>query len=865
MLPDEQAIMEANPDLHEYLAPHFSSLRMMHRIKDGGSNEELNHAAYDPPKELGDYILRREIARGGMGIVFEATNKTLNRKVALKVLPFAAVLNQKQIDRFHNEAQAAARMHHPNIVPIYSVGVDRGVNYYAMQFIEGRSLSEALDELRQQFQNGSTRPDRHDSIGKDVSTSPWLSGSAAGEAPVRIESDPSGDGAGKSYGDGDYFRQVARLGVEVAGALQHAHSLGIIHRDIKPSNLLVDQSGKAWVADFGLAHIPNDLSMTKTGDVLGTIRYMSPEQAAGSGFVDHRTDIYSLGITLYELITLKPAFSCDDSASFLRQIADVEPKRPKHINPAVPSDLENIVLKAISKDPSDRYVSSADLENDLKRFLDGHPTLAKRPSVLDRASKWARRHRRMVATAVIGLCMLTFGSGVATVLLVNEQSKTKAQYAKTLLEQKKTRASLEKAREIVDTLGVGIDEQLASIPGSEKVRYELLRQTQTYYDALLENSKDVSDEKGTLASESIKWDRSVVLNNAGKIAKQLGETDKALQAFREARELLESLPLSFEYQQELARCLNDEGLLLAGIGQIEIGKDRLDQALEIHTRLAKSLQSGETDLAVSEIASIQSDFACTQGNRAYLLNQLRDLQASRQAYEAAISWHRKSLGAGGNNFEGRRQLALSIHNLASSIHQDDQKQARKYCQEAIQIQKQLSHERPANTLLRRDLALSYRSLAGYGARERQWDQAMSHYKSAIEIQKRLVDVAPAVVEYQSDLAVSYNNLGEVQLRSTRKNGPAEALESFANAEQILRRLVRDVPDDVAYQSSLGGALYNKGEAQLIMDQKDQAIASWRAGLAHQKAAVLREPHVPQFREFLAIQTRRLSDLGEVVD
>ena len=869
-LPDEQAIMDANPDLHEYLAPHFSSLRMMHRIKDGGSNEEINHAAYEPPRELGDYVLRREIARGGMGIVFEATNKTLNRKVALKVLPFAAVLNQKQIDRFHNEAQAAARLHHPHIVPVYAVGVDRGVNYYAMQFIEGRSLSEALDELRNQFQNGSTRPenvvdrsaDPTQNAGKaggHLSTSPWLSGFRETQdrdsknAEHNPTAPPSGS-PGKSYGDDDYFRQVANLGVEVAGAMQHAHSLGIIHRDIKPSNLLVDQTGKTWVADFGLAHIPNDLWMTKTGDVLGTIRYMSPEQASGKGFVDHRTDIYSIGITLYELITLRPAFSCEDSTSFLRQIADVEPKTPRQINPAVPPDLENIVLKAISKDPADRYVNAADLENDLKRYLDGHPTLAKRPTLLDRTSKWARRHRRMVAAAVLGLCMLTTGSGIATVLLVKERAKTKAEQAKNLVEQEKTQASLEKAREIVDTLGVEISERLASIPGSENVRFELLKKTEGYYDALLEQSAGIT----TL-------DRSIVLNNAGKVAKQLGETDKAIQSFREARQLLESLPPDMPYQRELARCLNDEGLLLAGIGQIEKGKDRLDQALEIHTRLADELQGGETNLSVREIANIHSEFGCTQGNRAFLLGQLHESQASRQAYESAISWHRQALNTGINEFEGRRQLALCIHNLAGSIHREDPQLARKHCLEAIQIQKQLNSEQPTNTSLRSDLAISYRSLAGYCAFDKQWDQAIARYEDAIEIQTRLVDVAPAVVEFQSNLAVSFNNLGEVQLRSRRENGPGEALESFTSAEEILRRLVKNVPNDVSYQSSLGGALYNKGEAQLVMDHKDQAIASWRAGLAHQKDAVRRKPHVPQFQEFLAIQTRRLKDLGEVVD
>ena len=860
-IPDEQAIMRANPDLHEYLLPHFSSLRMMQGLKRISDDDQPHATVDDTPRELGDYVLQREIARGGMGIVFEATNKTLHRKVALKVLPFAAVLNQKQIDRFRNEAQAAARLHHPNIVPIYAVGVDRGVHYYAMQFIEGRSLSEALDELRQQFQNGARLPDREVVDGQLASTSPWLSRSAStsadtwnrGQSSAHVPKVPRAGGT-RSYGDRDYFSQVAKLGIEVANAMQHAHALGIIHRDIKPSNLLVDQSGKTWVADFGLAHIPSEMSMTRPGDVLGTIRYMSPEQAAGNRYVDHRTDIYSIGITLYELLTLQPAFDCEDSATFLRQIPDVEPPLPRKRNRSVPLDLENIVLKAIAKDPPDRYTTAVELADDLQRFLEGLPTLAKKPSVVDRAHKWARRHRQMVAVAAMFLLAVSILSGTATALLMRERSRTKSQQMQTLAEQRRTQMSLKKAREIVDDLGVRVSEDLASIPGTGKVRSALLLQTESYYQFILDQTPASAH-----ADDSINWDRSVALNNAGKIAKQLGKDDESLAAFRKARRLLEALPHEPRYQQELARCLNDEGLLLAQTGQIELGLDRLDDALAIQSRLRQIEERNAGH------RSVRSDYACTQGNRAYLLSQLHDLAASRQAYESSIAWHRRSLEQDGDSTDRRRLLALSIHNLAQILLDSDPQLARRHCLEAIQIQEQLRRESPANSAFQSDLALSYRNLAGFWAAESAWERSIKTYERAIEIESRLIEVAPDIVDYQSDLAITYNNLGEVQLRSKDELGPSRALESFTKSESILRSLVQQRPNDVSYQSSLGGALYNKGEAQLILDRKQEAIISWRAGLAHQKEAVLREPNVPQFREFLAIQSRRLEDIGELAE
>jgi WD40 repeat protein/serine/threonine protein kinase len=348
---------------------------------------------------LGDFRLLREVGRGGMGIVYEAEQVSLQRRVALKILPLAAALDPRQHQRFLLEARAAACLHHTHIVPVYAVGSERGVPYYAMQFIEGFTLAQALRDLRGR---DADRLDPHDSHATPVpsgSTNPSWS-------PVPAEAGPdqpatgSASSLGRSSRDRAYIRAVAELGRRAAEALDHAHGRGILHRDIKPANLMLDVAGHLWVTDFGLAQIQGDSRLTLTGDILGTLRYMSPEQALGKRVViDGRTDLYSLGATLYELLALRPVFDGADRAEVLRKIAQDEPTPLRRLNPAVPRDLETIVHKALCKEPSDRYATAWELADDLGRFLDARPIAARPPGQWERLGKWARRNRAVVAPA----------------------------------------------------------------------------------------------------------------------------------------------------------------------------------------------------------------------------------------------------------------------------------------------------------------------------------------------------------------------------------------------------------------------------------------------------------------------------------
>jgi WD40 repeat protein/serine/threonine protein kinase len=362
---------------------------------------------------LGDFRIVREVGRGGMGVVYEAVQVSLNRRVALKVLPFASALDAKQLQRFQNEAQAAAQLHHTNIVPVYAVGCERGVHFYAMQFVEGQSLAALIADLQ-----AGPGPGR--AAGDPQATGPYAPGTPVPDAPAAEGTPrPAARPTERSAADPAFLRTAVTLGIQAALALDYAHELGVIHRDVKPANLLVDGRGHLWVADFGLAQVQGDARLTLTGDLLGTLRYMSPEQALAKRVqLDHRTDVYSLGVTLYELLTLRPAFRGRDRQEVLRQIAFEEPRPPRQLNRAIPWELETVVLKATAKNPAERYATAREFADDLRRFLDDRPIRARRPTCLQVARKWARRHTAIVWSVVVSAFLLLVA--LVVVLLVSK-------------------------------------------------------------------------------------------------------------------------------------------------------------------------------------------------------------------------------------------------------------------------------------------------------------------------------------------------------------------------------------------------------------------------------------------------------------
>jgi serine/threonine protein kinase len=519
--------------------------------------------------QIGEFQLIREVGRGGMGVVYEAHQTSLNRRVALKVLPFAAALDPKQLQRFQIEAQAAAQLHHTNIVPVFGVGTDRGVHYYAMQFIEGQSLSALIDELcRSSRVTISPSTDRlacnEAAVREDSSSTPFAS-DAASTAAAMLSTHHSG----KRFA---YFHRVAELGMKTALALDYAHRAGVVHRDIKPANLLVDGRGELWITDFGLAMLQSGTSLTMTGETLGTLRYMSPEQAwARRGEIDHRTDIYSLGVTLYELLTLRPAVNGQDRQELLKQLAFEDPPLPRKIDNTIPVELETIVLKACAKTPAERYATAEELAADLQRFLEDKPIRAKRPTMRERATKWSRRHRSVVISAAALMLITMAGSILSTILIAREQAETEAaleQMRLKALEVNDQRAlaelSFKQAREAVAEFEKISEEELANKPELRQLRKRLLSTALHYYQEFIDQRQgDVRAQEELAASYS----------RLGKILGELGAKNDALAMFLHSREaqsrLVRANPLNPQFLEGLAS-IQENLFALQSCGQLSL-------------------------------------------------------------------------------------------------------------------------------------------------------------------------------------------------------------------------------------------------------------------------------------------------------
>lgn len=453
-------------------------------------------------EQLDDYRIVREVGRGGMGVVFEAVQESLGRRVALKVLPSQALASERQLARFRREAQTAARLHHSNIVPVFGSGQCDGYHYFAMQFIEGRGLDQVVAELAAEPATAST--DQRERA-----------------------------------------RRAARIGAQAAAALQHAHEHGVLHRDIKPSNLLLDRDDNVWISDFGLAKALEAEGLTHSGDVLGTLQYMAPEQFQGQ--YDARSEVYALGLTLYELVVGAPGFRGTARGELVERITRGRLDRIERRAPGVPADLATVVHKAIAVEPDHRYASARELQEDLERFLADRPIRARRVSSVEHLWRFCRRNR---ALAVLGASTLVAVVAAAVLgwTFYGIADRAREQERVSALNEKEARSlvavnlqiALAAFEDVFDAL-VGPDPFHAYASDPDTGEYEgmvyaavsprdaaLLERMLSFYGRFAERNAD----DGSLREQTARAHRRV-----GTIRARLGDLDGATQAFQQALQL----------------------------------------------------------------------------------------------------------------------------------------------------------------------------------------------------------------------------------------------------------------------------------------------------------------------------------------
>ncbi|MGB7327123.1 MAG: serine/threonine-protein kinase [Rubripirellula sp.] len=704
-------------------------------IRDGTSQiDALSFLASGeamPTPSIAGYQIIRRLGQGGCGVVYEAIEKSLGRRVALKVFPAAFDFNTKAHARFMIEAQAAARLDHPGIVPIYAIGENptRGsACFLSMKLIDGVSL-DRCQEL-----------DRYQELDQQTNR-----------------------------------RRSIRWIAQAADAIAEAHACGVIHRDLKPSNLLVDDNDHVWVTDFGLARMtpgdiagpPDQVSLTQTGDRVGTMAYMSPQQAAGEP-VDERTDVYSLGLTLFELITGRRAIAGQTigEVQSLRQRTDAFHVRK--FDASIPRDLDTIIAKATAGDVADRYQTAAEFAQDLRRHDRGEPIQATPPAIVTRGIKWVVRHRRSTAAIAAGLLAVTAISWVVMANLAIANRRTHEALASS-------QTNLRYTEKILDRFGLLAAERLRDVEGAESVRRELLKQTLLYYEDYA--NRIVGDDKFTEQN-------AITHFKAGQIIDEIGADTDAIVAYETSVRLFaDAKNLSPIGVRTRGLAWNDLAVLKAESGAI-------DEAVSLYEQAIETLAA--------------TDLARTYGNYAVAMIEVGRETKALELIEAGLGVVQQA----GDAADAMTVKSMLLSQL--SFVQRKQADSLETCDRAIELLRQVQTSQDGLTSDE-----SARMLATAIASRAAMNQNEADFRESLELMETLEVAFGHERTFLSERATRHNDLGRLLLH--RSDSRSAELE-FDAAEKILLRLCNGDPASDHYRVSLAGVLHNRGRANAIANE-----------------------------------------------
>jgi eukaryotic-like serine/threonine-protein kinase len=795
---------------------------------------------------IGDYRILREIGRGGMGVVYEAEQESLRRRVAIKLLAAAATASPAQVQRFTQEARAAAGLHHTNIVPVFGSGQEDGRHYYVMQLIEGVGLDEVLRAMaRKPGDAAGPDADSRNTLVR-LMTRALREGRFARKDPAETPA----EGPDNSRPPGHrYWSSVARVGWQLADALQYAHRQGVIHRDIKPSNLLLDRQGAVWITDFGLAKSEDHESLTQPADVVGTVRYMAPEQFRGPA--DARSDIYSLGLTLYEMATLTPAFDSTSHAQLIHRKTEGAIRPPREANPNIPRDLETIILTACAPNPAHRYRTAADLAADLERFLDDRPIQARRATAPERLWRWSRRNPAIAGLGAAAIALLAIVAVVSTV---------GRHRADRLLEQvadegARAQANLQLAIQAFDNiihrvasrgvpesfdLDLGVDPASVGETPVTGADAELLQSLLAFFADFAERNK-----------VDLRAETANAYRRIGDIRLRLGQLQEAGAAYRSALEIYEALRAKSPGDPTLvlaeARVSNASGLACSRSGDWHGAIDAHSQARQTLRQIGEAQADDATQF---EMAHTLNLLASVMG-RSDLASALGSLRPGAEEVLAPLGGlvRRRALLLGRAMADGDRPAA-AVTSLKSRVAQADT-----CCRQAEQILLALAQRRPDNPDYRAELSATYRYAARIQAIEGRFPQAEESIGKAVDLLKQLVR------DYPDQPQLGYRLADALCLTAPQSEMPsATERQRLVEANLMCKRLTAMFPSVPEYQSLMAGTWMKLADLQCDANEPDTAEWNYRQAAACLNTLIERSPDVLLYR-LMDIRTNvRLSEL-----